>query len=621
MTLNPGWKPGRKKIALVMGGGGSLGAYEAGALIELMYALDVLNADLLPEDRFVIDVISGASAGGMSAAMMARIMLYDYPAGRSDLYRAWVQDIRMSDSEAGPGLLEDDEAQTNALLSKKIVRRIAHAYLSAPTRDGRAVSAASFAPEELRLRLTLTNMNGLDYTVTSRSVTDSAPFVTTRFSDTGRFLLGREPDASLWGPDKAGIRDAAIACGNFPLAFQPQGLLRDKPNYPHDPRQSSQAYFPRELTFVDGGMFDNEPLGKAINAATDSDTEGGGETDPNRLFLMIHPNIARGSHRNETGDDPSSGVAYTENPGFGILAQAGRLLGMLLAENAVSDWVRAHEVNAIVQWRDEFIPILTTLVLETTVGDRAALIRGLDDLILRIATSRARSTPGLTAEEYLEKIRDAEKFVPRDPRLQGEKLLIFDKILFILDHISELQEKRVLWFEAIGHEELPLAGSQIMGFAGFFEEEWRIYDYRRGRVDAYRALSGWRDGENRSAPERAILGTYDREAAEKQPTRGLEKDREDGNNDYLTARSYWQARTRIPDFPMVTWNDVPEGLQNGILERVLDRLLKAFDPSFGVKVVLKAFGKGKLRDILAGSAGEGGAKSPPRPPSAASPGP
>jgi hypothetical protein len=387
--------------------------------------------------------------------------------------------------------------------------------------------------------------------------------------------------------------------------------MRSKDHYPHDPRQSSEDYFPRELTFVDGGMFDNEPLGKAINAATDSDTDMGGEIDPNRLFLMIHPNIARGSHRDGTGDDDKVVVAYTDNPGFGLLAQAGRLLGMLMAENAVSDWVRAHEVNAIVQWRNDFLPILTTLVLETKVAEPEKLAQKLDELRMSIAIKKAKSKPDRTPEQYLKDAEEAEKFVPRDPRLKDDRLAIFDKILFILDHISELQEKRELWFEAIGHEDnQPLAGSQVMGFAGFFEEDWRIYDYRRGRVDANRVLSGWSDTDKKTMPDRAILGTYDREPADKQPTRGLERAFVDGNDDYQAMDAYWQARTKILHFPRVTWKDVPEDLQDGILERVLDRVLKAFHPSFGVKFLLRKFGKGKLRQVLAESAGEDGERLP-----------
>jgi hypothetical protein len=356
------------------------------------------------------------------------------------------------------------------------------------------------------------------------------------------------------------------------------------------------------MTFIDGGMFDNEPLGKAIGSAADSDVEADGQPDPNRLFLMIHPNVARSDHREGTGDSPGAGVAYSANPEFGLLAQAERLLNILMTENAVSDWVRANEVNAIVEWRDDFIGMLATIVKQTTVTDTDALIADLDALILRIATVKAQATPGQTAAEYLAEVQSIDRLVAPDPAMGPKRTQIFEKILFILNHVADLQEKRRLWFEVIGHEaDLPLAGAQVLGFAGFFEQDWRIYDYRRGRVDAYKALSGWSDAEGKCLVQHAILGVYDREPAEQQPSRGLETPAPDGNNDYLVTLPYWKARTGVPNFPRVSWNDVPKDMQEALLDRVLDRLLQAFDASIIVRALVKSFGKAKLASLLSGS--------------------
>ena len=47
----------------------SLGSWEAGVLDELLYQLDRLNQDREPQDLFKIDVITGASAGALTAAL------------------------------------------------------------------------------------------------------------------------------------------------------------------------------------------------------------------------------------------------------------------------------------------------------------------------------------------------------------------------------------------------------------------------------------------------------------------------------------------------------------------------------------------------------------------------
>jgi len=425
----------------------------------------------------------------------------------------------------------------------------------------------------------------------------TSPFLTTRFSDTSSWILTRPPTLADWAADKRGIRDTAIACGNFPLAFQPQALNREAAQYPHDPVQATAAppYFPFDMTFIDGGLFDNEPLGKAINHATSRDLGADGQPDPHRLFLVVHPNITRSGHSNTSGSDPGVPFASAE---FGLLAQAGRLLDMLRTENAISDWVRASEVNALVKWRDDFVTLLSSVVLETKVDAPDALIDRLEELVKEIAETR--KTPGLTADAYLRRVG-----VEVDPRLGPKRQQIFERILFILDHIAELQEKRKVWFEVIGHEpDLPLAGAQVMGFAGFFNEEWRIYDYRRGRVDAFRALSGWSDRDGKQDASRAVLGIYEGEPVDDQPTRGIEKPAVDGNSDYNIALPYWRARTKLQHFPRVSWADIPEDVQKRLVNRVLDRLLGEFHLGAVVGFLAKSFGRAKIENLLAGSPGE-----------------
>ncbi len=77
------------RISLIIAGGVSLGAYEAGVLTELLYALEQLNLSR-DDDPIVIDVMTGCSAGSITAAMVGRILLHD--AGqRGILHEAWVE--------------------------------------------------------------------------------------------------------------------------------------------------------------------------------------------------------------------------------------------------------------------------------------------------------------------------------------------------------------------------------------------------------------------------------------------------------------------------------------------------------------------------------------------------
>src|SRR5262249_27608064 len=148
-----------------------------------------------------------------------------------------------------------------------------------------------------------------DYQLFTRSLSAAGPgFPTTRFSDRALFTLQKGKFAEVpWNV----IEESAIATGNFPLAFMPQGLGRDSPDYlgrnpalqTRKAAPPASGYFPHRLAFIDGGMFDNEPLGLAINCASEAD---GGQIDQDRLFLLVHPNITHSAHADQTG----GGIGY-----------------------------------------------------------------------------------------------------------------------------------------------------------------------------------------------------------------------------------------------------------------------------------------------------------------------
>ena len=59
----------KHKISLIMTGAVSLGSFQAGAITELLYALIY---DFTKNDReYELDVITGASAGAMTAGLVA----------------------------------------------------------------------------------------------------------------------------------------------------------------------------------------------------------------------------------------------------------------------------------------------------------------------------------------------------------------------------------------------------------------------------------------------------------------------------------------------------------------------------------------------------------------------
>ena len=67
-----------KKLAITVSGAVSLGSYEAGVMYEIVHAIREHNEspDTAAKDRILIDVLTGASAGGMTAAILAQKLMF-----------------------------------------------------------------------------------------------------------------------------------------------------------------------------------------------------------------------------------------------------------------------------------------------------------------------------------------------------------------------------------------------------------------------------------------------------------------------------------------------------------------------------------------------------------------
>src|SRR5687768_16290660 len=137
------------RLALILSGAASLGSFEAGVLTELLWTLEHHWRHADESRRWTLDIITGASAGAMTAALVARAVMADHRTSRA-LHSAWVEEIDIRE------LLREPPA--TALLSKDPIRANLGRHLSAPPPDA---TPAEYAPDRLRLWFTLANMNGV----------------------------------------------------------------------------------------------------------------------------------------------------------------------------------------------------------------------------------------------------------------------------------------------------------------------------------------------------------------------------------------------------------------------------------------------------------------------------
>ena len=289
------------KIGISMAGAISAGAYTAGVLDFLTEALDEwqkarARGELVPPHEVSIEVISGASAGGICAAI-STVMLQDEfehihdtsKTGTTNrLYESWVNqiDIRKllgtDDLKSAPPIL--------SLLDSTIIDSIANDLL----RDRIPLPAPRpYVSPNLTLFLSLTNLRGTPYSLNG-AAPGSPEEGTFFFGDRIRFETVRSDTTRPSSPlahildftrhieDEAWeiFKTAAMATGAVPVFLLPRVLDRNRSNYTPPPWESVASAatgnpppispnFPpgtpdRLLTLnVDGGVTNNDPFNYA----------------------------------------------------------------------------------------------------------------------------------------------------------------------------------------------------------------------------------------------------------------------------------------------------------------------------------------------------------------------
>jgi patatin-related protein len=245
------------RIALAFYGGVALAVYESGVAIEFFRLVrgDGVYARL--RERIgpaVVDIITGASAGGLNGAFLANALV-----NRGDIMQllsVWLEEGDIDKLLQGalktdpPSLLDGD----------RFLRKIFGALLAkrpAPAGEG------ALQPT-LDLYMAATNLDGDRVVVTTP---DGEPIATRTHRQVFRFRFQKEAhDGGIEGLDdfrtEADLRllaQAARASASFPFAFEPVLVAKDGLGR-RAARLEADAYH------IDGGVLDNKPIALAVSA-------------------------------------------------------------------------------------------------------------------------------------------------------------------------------------------------------------------------------------------------------------------------------------------------------------------------------------------------------------------
>jgi len=293
--MPPQWdrNDGTFHLGINMAGAISAGAYTAGVLDFLMEALEQWYAakgapnPAVPLHDLSLDVFSGASAGGMCAAIAAVMVQGAFQHIRNPMdptvtgttnrfYESWVNKVDIE------RLLQDQDlagGKIISLLDCTVIDEIADFALT-PT----PAVARPYISQSLNLFLTLTNVRGVPFLL-GGSGDGSAEEVIAYYADRLQFETVSGDAAPLSSSAKplpvgsnAGawplLKLAAKATGGFPLFLAPRVIDREVKDYLHSPWEPLSNLNPPAVppdwplhaddTFrtlnVDGGVTNNDPF-------------------------------------------------------------------------------------------------------------------------------------------------------------------------------------------------------------------------------------------------------------------------------------------------------------------------------------------------------------------------
>ncbi|GGM42759.1 hypothetical protein GCM10012275_12110 [Longimycelium tulufanense] len=308
----PGWNRQELRLALSMRGGSSLAVWISGALAEIDQLRRTAGtgsahpwaalADLAGYNKVRVDVLTGASAGGVNGTLFAASLVYGFPF--TAMRDVWV---RLADLEAMsrpvPGLLAtrpprlfprpasilagDDYFQER--LGAELIRLVAAAPEHPPT-----------AARRLDLGLSATLLDGVS--VVRRDDRLGALHEVRRRA-WFRFRHRGQPGDPLSGfaPRNTAARTlhqlalAGRATASFPVAFEP-ATVHSRPDPPPDAVDMTGVFSETgaedapPFHVVDGGVLDNIPVGAAIRAVA----EAPADTPTERWLLYLNPDPSLG---------------------------------------------------------------------------------------------------------------------------------------------------------------------------------------------------------------------------------------------------------------------------------------------------------------------------------------
>ncbi|HKF46322.1 MAG TPA: patatin-like phospholipase family protein [Terracidiphilus sp.] len=474
-----------KRLAITIAGAVSLGSYEAGVLYEVVETIRRHNANTAdPAAQIEIDVLTGASAGGMTAIILGQKLLYCGPefldangAGKpydNPLYNTWVKRISL----AGLQDTQADEPALHSIFSSDLINQISSEVIMsryATNPPSPAGAPHPVAAATIRIGVAVSNLNGVDYGYT---VKPDGHFIYIDYADQfTRVADGPNSDnQAFWAP----LHEAAVACGAFPFAFRAKDLQRSAKNEPFDYPPGDLLPWtndPQLFTYSDGGIFQNQPLGIAKNLVDEFDPH---QSQDSRFYLFVSPNA-----KDATANDNF----HEKNADY--VQMARRLATIVIGQSSFHDWINAEDVNKKIALLDARSVGLKDAILGGKI-DVPALLLTAESLLALFFPGGSHTPPGASKSESLDdaRTRIATQYKVEMAALGNDapQAIAFRDAVLAFESAAGLGARDHMEIYGVTATDSELAGAGLCAFLGFFDQKFRDHDYDVGRSHARNML-------------------------------------------------------------------------------------------------------------------------------------
>lgn len=520
------------KVGFIMGGGVSMGSFSAGAL---KYTLDSFKENL-NKDAYTsceVDVFTGSSAGSVTLALSIIDQLKGSNEDDSWLKRLWVsKDEGLDIQTLSPkGTINHKRI---ALFHDDIIDNIKERILKEEV--PRFKNSSDIFSDQVILGMTLTNLVGIkrdlrdtlvdeDNNLSSSlkygkdalinySSADYRYFRIKLDDETGGYVV-KDQFNEIGYNSKEGwsvLMSTAAASGAFPLAFAPKKLKRTKEEYkrfwPYEDKN-------KDFIYSDGGLFNNSPIDHALHLANELDQK---DDNYDRVFIFIDPIIGSHPARDDEWIDQNvpfklKGKMGPNTFNQGLILSVKTYLRIMRQESSFLHFNNVDKKNNQLKWLQKTCEYLVQIIphVPDDLKDLEKINEEIETELKKIVRTKFfkrvinnRNAPELTLEKINNYIKKQHKTISsnysslKDFDQNSTKTNLLLNLIALIENTSGLRKKQTVNMVAIGinnEDELKVIGDDYAAFKGFFNHEWRKYDYSVGKNQAYSVLKGLKNDQ------------------------------------------------------------------------------------------------------------------------------